>query len=106
MIRMRRQAWIVNFFDPWMFRQEASNKIGILSMLAHPHSQRLNTTQCQPSIERSWYSTSSILVKLKCLIDFLIIHHHHSTNDITMSIDIFRGTMHNHISTQIKRLLE
>src|SRR5690348_14760383 len=89
-----------------MLRQETSDKRGILSMLAHTHSQRLNTTQRQPDIERPRYSSSSILIECKLLIDFLIIHDHNPTNDITMSIDIFCGTMHDNICTQIKWPLE
>src|SRR5438046_409949 len=89
-----------------MLRQEASDGVGVLCVLVHTDSQRLNTTQRQPGIERSRYSPGGVLVELNVLVYFFIVHYHHPTNDVAVSVDILRCAMYDNVRAQVKWLLE
>jgi hypothetical protein len=106
MVRVVFEAGIKDSVYLWVVTQEMRDLQGILARSFHPEVEGLDASYCQKAVLRAGYSTTRVLDKGQLFVEFFRIDSYQTHDDIGVPSQIFRGRVHDHVSSKIQRILK
>jgi len=82
------------------------NGHGVGLLLFHANSQRLDTTQEQPRVERTETASRGVDGEVESVTQFRAVGGHYTSHDIVVTRQVFGAALVHNISTQVEGVLE
>ncbi len=103
---MGLQTRVINVINQLVIIEYVRYQAGALFVLSDSRMQGTNASQGQKAVERCTSNTDTVGPIGNLLRQLSTCGHDAPTDDITVTIDIFRGRVNNKIGTELNRILQ
>ena len=103
---MLREPRIEGLLDAWMPFEKARQRMSALTMLAHAHSERLDSPQHEPAVHRARDGSQGLLEEQKPLCDRRIVRRGETADDVRVSTEVLGRRVHHDVRAELQRPLQ
>src|SRR5713101_7953202 len=103
---MSRQSRIEDLLDARMALEKARDRMGVLTVLAHPNSKRLDAAQNEPAVQRAGNRAEGLLQEQQSLRDRRIARRGEAADDVRVSTEVLGRRVDDDVGAELERSLQ
>ena len=105
-LRVRRQAGVVNPLHLGMVREPLGDAAAVRVVLPHAERERLGAAQREPAVERPRHRARRVLDEPDALGQVVAVHDHHPPHHVAVAVQVLGGRVQHDVGAELERALE